>query len=47
VQHCRRLVFDLSNIATFFGPDPIRIASGLRRPKALIGAPDHARQQLQ
>jgi hypothetical protein len=47
VQHCRRLAFDLSNIATFFAPDPIHIASGLQGPKALIGAPDHEWQQLQ
>jgi hypothetical protein len=35
------------NIATFFAPDLIRTASGLQRPKALIGAPEHARQELQ
>jgi hypothetical protein len=47
VQHRRRLVFDPSNIATFLAPDPIRIASGSQGPKAWIGAPDRARQELQ
>jgi hypothetical protein len=47
VQHRRRLVFDLSNVATFLARRSVRITSGLQRPKARIGAPDRARQELQ